>query len=113
MTSSENSGSSNPFITPISSHQSPMTVVEDNTNPCSTPLDRLEDAQAQPNNEITEERGRLKLVVWNHFKKWKDKVECNYCMRLLVGGGGLKMVLNICMTTLKYVLGKFLRTLGI
>ena len=113
MTSSENDGSSNPFITPISSHQSPMTVVEDNTNPCSTPLDRLEDAQAQPNNEITEERGRLKLVVWNHFKKRKDKVECNYCMRLLVGGGGLKMVLNICMTTLKYVLGKFLRTLGI
>ena len=106
-------GSSNPSITAISNHQSPMIVDEDNTTLCSTPLDRLEDAQAQPNNEITEERGRLKLVVWNHFKKRKDKVECNYCMRLLVGGGGLKMVLNICMTTLKYVLGKFLRTLGI
>ena len=71
MTSSENDGSSNPFITPISSHQSLMTVVEDNTNPCSTPLDRLEDAQAQPNNEITKERGRLKSVVWNHFKRRK------------------------------------------
>ena len=55
MTSSENDGSSNPFITPISSHQSPMMVDEDNTTPCSTSLDRPEDAQAQPNNEITEE----------------------------------------------------------
>ena len=117
MTSSENNGSSNPSITPIGSHQSPMMLDEDNITPYSTPLDRLEDAQAQPNNEIIEERERLKSVVWNHFKKrkvdGKDKVECNYCMRLLVGGGGLKMVLNICMTTLKYVLGKILRTLGI
>ena len=92
MTSSENDGSSNPFITPISSHQSPMTVVEDNTNPYSTPLDRLEDAQAQPNNEITEEQGRLKSVVCNHFKRRKvdekDKAGCNYCTRLLGWGGG-------------------------
>ena len=103
MTSSENNGSSNPSITPIGSHQSPMMVDEDNTTTCSTPLDRPEDAQTQPNNEITEERGRLKSVVWNHFKKrkvdGKDKAECNYCMRLLVGGGGLKMVLNIYITT--------------
>ena len=55
MTSSENNASSNPSITPIGSHQSPMMVDEDNTTPCSTSLDRLEDAQAQPNNEITEE----------------------------------------------------------
>ena len=48
MTSSENNGSSNPSITPIGSHQSPMMVDEDNTTPCSTPLDRPEDAQAQP-----------------------------------------------------------------
>ena len=90
MTSSENSGSSNPFITPNGSQQSPMMVDEDNTTPYSTPLHRPEDAQAQPNNEITEERGRLKSVVWNHFKKMKvdgkDKAECNYCTRLLVGG---------------------------
>ena len=97
-------GSSNPSITPISSHQSPMIVDEDNTTLCSTPLDRLEDAQAQPNNEIIEERGRLKSVVCNHFKRRKvdekDKAECNYCMRLLRWGmGGLKMALNICMTT--------------
>ena len=58
MTSSENNGSSNPSITPIGSHQSPMMVDEDVS--CSTPLDRPEDAQDQPNNEITEERGRLK-----------------------------------------------------
>ncbi|KAK9984027.1 hypothetical protein SO802_033552 [Lithocarpus litseifolius] len=35
-------------------------------------------------------RERLKLVVWNHFKKrkvdGKDKSECNYCTRLLVRG---------------------------
>ena len=90
MTSSENNGSSNPSITPIGSHQSPMMVDEENTTTCSTPLDRPEDAQTQPNNEITEERGRLKSVVWNHFKKrkvhGKDKAECNYCTRLLVGG---------------------------
>nr|XP_023915248.1 zinc finger BED domain-containing protein RICESLEEPER 3-like [Quercus suber] len=90
MTSSENNGNSNPSITPIGSHQSPMMVDEDNTTTCSTPLDRPEDAQAQPNNEITEERGRLKSVAWNHFKKrkvdGKDKAECNYCTRLLVGG---------------------------
>mgnify|MGYP006900065860 CR=1 FL=1 len=55
MTSSENNGSSNPSITPIGSHQSPMMVDEDNTTTCSTPLDRPEDAQAQPNNEITKE----------------------------------------------------------
>ena len=55
MTLSENNGSSNPSITPIGSHQSPMMVDEDNIATCSTPLDRLEDAQAQPNNEITEE----------------------------------------------------------
>ena len=55
MTSSENNGSSNPSITPIGSHQSPMMLDEDNITPYSTPLDRLEDAQAQPNNEITEE----------------------------------------------------------
>ena len=90
MTSSENNGSSNPSITPIGSHQSPMMVDEDNITPCSTPLDKTEDAQAQPNNEITEEQGRFKSVVWNYFKKrkvnGKDKVECNYCTRLLVGG---------------------------
>ena len=83
-------GSSNPSITPISNHQSPMIVDEDNTTPCSTPLDTLEDAQAQSNNEITKERGRLKSVVWNHFKRrkvdGKDKAKCNYCTRLLVGG---------------------------
>ena len=55
MTSSENSGSSNPFITPNGSQQSPMMVDEDNTTPYSTPLHRPEDAQAQPNKEITEE----------------------------------------------------------
>ena len=55
MTSSEKNGSSNASITPIGSHQSPMMVDEDNTTPCSTSLDRPEDAQAQPNNEITEE----------------------------------------------------------
>ena len=71
MTSSEKNGSSNPSITPIGSHKSPMMVDEDNTTPCSTLLDRPEDAQAQPNNEIIEERGRLKSVVWNHFKKRK------------------------------------------
>ena len=90
MTSSEKNGSSNPSITPIGSHKSPMMVDEDNTTPCSTLLDRPEDAQAQPNNEITKERGRLKSIVWNHFKKrkvdGKDKAECNYCTRLLVGG---------------------------
>ena len=81
-----------------------MIVDEDNTTLCSTPSDRPEDAQAQPNNEITEERGRLKSVVCNHFKRRKvdekDKAECNYCTRLLGwGGGGLKMALNICMNT--------------
>ena len=90
MTSSEKNGSSNASITPIGSHQSPMMVDEDNTTPCSTSLDRPEDAQAQPNNEITEEWGRLKSIVWNHFKKrkvdGKDKAECDYCTRLLVGG---------------------------
>ena len=44
----------------------------------------------KPNNEIIEERGRLKSIVWNDFKKrkvdGKDKAECNYCTRLLVGG---------------------------
>ena len=63
MTSSEKNGSSNPSITPIGSHKSPMMVDEDNTTPCSTLLDRPEDAQAQPNNEITKERGRLKSIV--------------------------------------------------
>ncbi|XP_023913078.1 zinc finger BED domain-containing protein RICESLEEPER 3-like [Quercus suber] len=90
MTSSENNGSSNPSITPIGSHQSPMMVDKDNTTPYSTPLDSLEDVQAQPNNEITQERGRLKSVVWNHFKKrkvdGKDKAESKYCTRFLVGG---------------------------
>ena len=89
MTSSENNGSSNPSIKPIDSYQSAMMVDEDNTIPCSNLLDRLEDAQAQPNNEITEEQGRFKSVVWNYFKKrkvnGKDKAECNYCTRLLVG----------------------------
>ena len=89
MTSSENNGSSNPSIKPIDSYQSAMMVDEDNTNPYSNSLDRPKDAQAQPNNEITEERGRLKSIVWNHFKKrrvdGKDKAECNYCTRLLVG----------------------------
>ena len=116
MTSNENNGNSNPSVTPIGSHQSPMMIDEENTTPCSTPLDRTEDAQAQP-NEITEEQGRFKLVVWNHFKKRKvdgnDKAEFHYCMRLFVGGGGLEMALDICMTTKKYVLGKSLRTLGI
>ena len=91
MTSNENNGNSNPSVTPIGSHQSPMMIDEENTTPCSTPLDRTEDAQAQP-NEITEEQGRFKLVVWNHFKKRKvdgnDKAEFHYCMRLFVGGGG-------------------------
>ncbi|KAK9983090.1 hypothetical protein SO802_032615 [Lithocarpus litseifolius] len=90
MTSSENNGSSDPSMTPIGSHQSSTIIDEDKTTPCSTPLDRPEDAQAQPNNEITEERGRLKSVVWNHFKKrkvdGKDKAECNYCTSLLVEG---------------------------
>ena len=90
MTSSENNGSSNPSITPIGSQQSPMMVDEDNTTPCSTLLDRPKDAQARPSNEITKEQGRLKSVVWNHFKRrkvdGKDKAECNYCTRLLVGG---------------------------
>ena len=89
MTSSENNGSSNPSITLIGSQHSPMMVDEDNITPCSTLLDRLEDAQAQPNNEIIEEQGRFKSVVWNYFKKrkvnGKDKAECNYCTRLLVG----------------------------
>jgi len=44
MTSNENNGSSIPFVTPTGNHQSPMMVEEDNTTPCSTPLDRLEDA---------------------------------------------------------------------
>ena len=90
MTSSENNGSSNPSIIPIDNYQSTMMVDEDNTTPCSNSLDTPKDAQAQPNNEITEERGRLKSIVWNHFKKrrvdGKDKAKCNYCTRLLVGG---------------------------
>ena len=71
-----------------------MMVDEDNTTPCSTLLDRPKDAQARPSNEITKEQGRLKSVVRNHFKKRKvdekDKSKCNYCTRLLVGGGGSK-----------------------
>ena len=80
-----------------------MMVDEDNTTPCSTLLDRPKDAQARPSNEITKEQGRLKSVVRNHFKKRKvdekDKSKCNYCTRLLVGVGGLKMVINIRMTS--------------
>ncbi|KAK4594233.1 hypothetical protein RGQ29_018066 [Quercus rubra] len=74
MTSHENISSSNPS----GSNQFPLIVDEDNAT-SSSPL-----------NEIIEEAGKYKSIVWNHFKRErvdeKDKVECNYFKKLLVRG---------------------------
>ncbi|XP_077249073.1 zinc finger BED domain-containing protein RICESLEEPER 1-like [Tasmannia lanceolata] len=61
--------------------------------PCSSPPnitpgsdDKPHDVPLHPNESL----GRSPSVVWQHFKKvkvdGKDKVECNYCSRKLVGG---------------------------
>ncbi|XP_050249216.1 zinc finger BED domain-containing protein RICESLEEPER 3-like [Quercus robur] len=87
MTSHENIGSSNPS----GSNQFPLIVDEDNATPSSPLLNMPNDVQAvQPSNEIIQEEGKYKSIVWNHFKRKrvdeKDKAECNYCKKLLVRG---------------------------
>ncbi|XP_075642042.1 zinc finger BED domain-containing protein RICESLEEPER 2-like [Castanea sativa] len=87
MTSHDNIGSSNASA-PIGNNQFPLIVDEDNATPSSPLLDRPKDVQ--PNNEIIEEEGKYKSIVWNRFKRKrvdeKDKAECNYCKILLVRG---------------------------
>ena len=83
MTSHDNIGSSNPFA-PIGSNQFPLIVDEDNANPSSPLLNMPNNVQAvQPSNEIIQEEGKYKSIVWNHFKRKrvdeKDQAECNYC----------------------------------
>uniref|UniRef100_A0A7N2KRW2 Uncharacterized protein n=1 Tax=Quercus lobata TaxID=97700 RepID=A0A7N2KRW2_QUELO len=87
MTSHENIGSSNPF----GNNQFPLIVDEDNATPSSPLLNMPNDVQAvQPSNEIIQEEGKYKSIVWNHFKRKrvdeKDKAECNYYKKLLVRG---------------------------
>ena len=87
MTSHENIGSSNPS----GNNQFPLIVDEDNATPSSPLLNMPNDVQAvQPSNEIIQEEGKYKSIVWNHFKRKrvdeKDKAECNYCKKLLVRG---------------------------
>ncbi|XP_050245613.1 zinc finger BED domain-containing protein RICESLEEPER 3-like [Quercus robur] len=87
MTSHENIGSSNPS----GSNQFPLIVDEDNATPSSPLLNMPNDVQAvQPRNEIIQEEGKYKSIVWNHFKRKrvdeKDKAKCNYCKKLLVRG---------------------------
>ena len=87
MTSHENIGSSNPS----GSNQFPLIVDEDNATPSSPLLNMPNDVQVvQPSNEIIQEEGKYKSIVWNHFKKKrvdeKDKAECNYCKKFLVRG---------------------------
>lgn len=53
MISHESFGSSNAYSASIGSIESLVMVDEDNTTPCSTSLDRLKDAQAQTNKDIT------------------------------------------------------------
>ncbi|XP_050278193.1 zinc finger BED domain-containing protein RICESLEEPER 2-like [Quercus robur] len=87
MTSHENIGSSNPS----GSNRFPLIVDEDNAIPSSPLLNMPNDVQAiQPSNEIIQEEGKYKSIVWNQFKRKrvdeKDKAECNYCKKLLVKG---------------------------
>ena len=112
MTSHENIGSSNPS----GSNQFPLIVDEDNATPSSPLLNMPNDVQAiQPSNEIIQEEGKYKSIVWNHFKRKrvdeKDKAECNYCKKLLVRGSnyGTKHLHD----HVKYVQGESFKTLGI
>ncbi|XP_031256250.1 uncharacterized protein LOC116114236 isoform X1 [Pistacia vera] len=71
---------SNQMQSPIDESNEPMPA----DSPCLSPL------QISPDDAWGTGIGRSKSVVWLHFKKvkvdGKDKAECNYCHKQLVGG---------------------------
>lgn len=82
----------------IGSHQSRSHPIGNSTqsneiespNPeGSFPNENATEEGAEDHTESTTRSGRLKSVVWSHFKKTQvngeDKAQCNYCKKLLGG----------------------------
>ena len=107
MSTYETIGSLNPSSssTPIGSNESPLTVDKDNGTPCSSPLPMDAQIDGQTENEDVEGMGKLKLSMWNHFRR---------CAIIVQGTlvGIVKMGLGICITTTKDVQGERLKTSG-